>query len=288
MPAESSVVAAADRRFRRAKVKPVRRARRHDRALRLIRLAGVLALVVYGGYRATAIVMGAPILQVSRIVVRGNERLSTGEILGVLEGLQGTNILRARLGTWQRRLLASPWVREAALRRVLPSTVEVVVWERRPIGTARLGSQLYLVDADGTVIDEYGAQYEAFDLPIIDGLATASGSGTPALDPGRATLAGRVIEALRRDAALLQRVSQIDVQDPRDAVVLLDGDTAMLHLGDEQFLERLQSYLELSGALHDRIPRIDYVDLRFGERVYVRPAGRARELVGGGVAGRTP
>jgi cell division septal protein FtsQ len=69
-----------------------------------------------------------------------------------------------------------------------------------------------------------------------------------------------------------RRVSQIDVSDVRDAVVILDGETALLHLGDTQFAERLQSYLDLAPALHARVPNIDYVDLRFDERVYVRPA----------------
>jgi cell division septal protein FtsQ len=68
-------------------------------------------------------------------------------------------------------------------------------------------------------------------------------------------------------------VSQIDVADAHDAVVLLDDDEALLHLGDDKFLERLKSYLEVASALHDRVPDIDYVDLRFEDRVYVRPRG---------------
>ena len=56
-----------------------------------------------------------------------------------------------------------------------------------------------------------------------------------------------------------------------DAIVLLKDDTALLRVGDEHFTERLQSYLDLMPALRERMPDIDYVDLRFDERVYVRP-----------------
>jgi cell division septal protein FtsQ len=45
----------------------------------------------------------------------------------------------------------------------------------------------------------------------------------------------------------------------------------MVRVGDDQFADRLQSYLDLAPALRERVPSIDYVDLRFGERVYVRP-----------------
>jgi cell division septal protein FtsQ len=59
-------------------------------------------------------------------------------------------------------------------------------------------------------------------------------------------------------------------------VLLLDGDTALLHLGDDEFLERLQSYVDLAPALRERVPDIDYVDLRFDSRVYVRPHTTAK------------
>ena len=56
------------------------------------------------------------------------------------------------------------------------------------------------------------------------------------------------------------------------AVVLLDGDRALLHLGYARFAERLDGYLEMNQALRARVPEIEYVDLRFEGRMYVRPA----------------
>jgi len=145
------------------------------------------------------------------------------------------------------------------------------------MGIGRLGSRLYLVDVGGVVIDEYGPQYAEFDLPIIDGLSP-SGGGPSAVDGRRVALAARVMGALRARPDLARRVSQIDVTDPRDAVVILDGDVALLHLGETRLVERLQSYIDLAPTLRERVPAIDYVDLRFDERVYVRP-GRSPEPV---------
>jgi cell division septal protein FtsQ len=214
---------------------------------------------------------------VRRINVHGNVRLSVGEVQTLVAGLRGTSILTADLHAYRRRLLDSPWVADVALRRVLPSTVEVFVSERRPIGLCRLGNQVYLIDRHGTVIDEFGPQYAAFDLPIVDGLVRPPSGGEPAVDDRRAELAARVLDAIAQRKELALRVSQIDVRDLHDAVVLLDGDPALLHLGEDRFLERLQSYVDLAPALRDRVPDIDYVDLRFDERVYVRPATAARK-----------
>jgi cell division protein FtsQ len=273
-----TVKARSDRNFRRAHVKPGRgRVQMQWLTWRAARALLIVALVTFGVYRAGALVLNARVLRVNRITIQGNVHLSRGEVEQLAHGLYGTHILRADLNAYRRALLGSPWIADAALRRVLPSTIEVFVSERDPFGICRLGGQVYLIDRSGIVIDEFGPQYAEFDLPIIDGLVVPPRSrrvpreGRPAIDPARVAFASRVIESLSSDTVLARRVSQIDVSDTRDAVVLLDDDTALLHLGNERFRERLQAYVEVAAALRDRVPDIDYVDLRFEERVYVRP-----------------
>ena len=116
-----SVAAQTDRRFRRAHVKPSRRARswRALAAPLLVWSAGAAALL-YGVYRTSAIAAHAHVLQVEKITVGGNVRLSKGEVLAVLTGLRGESLVFTDLDAWRRRLMASPWVRDAALRRSLP------------------------------------------------------------------------------------------------------------------------------------------------------------------------
>lgn len=271
-----SVKAATEKNFRRAKVTPVkRRGARRWITWRLVRTLAAAALVTYAGYRACDLVLNASALQVRRVAIRGNVRLSTGEIRALTDGLAGSSILTVDLSLYRRRLLDSPWVEHVAMRRLLPSTVEIFVSERRPIGVSRLRGQLYLVDRRGTIIDEFGPQYADFDLPIVDGLVRAPGSRDSSIDEARADLAARVIDALAGHQELAARVSQIDVSDVHNAVVLLDDDAALLYVGEEQFAERLQYYVDIAPALRRNVQDLDYVDLRFGERVYVRPAGGA-------------
>ena len=261
-----------DKRFRRAHVKPSRRrspASKHAwLAAKLLALALVLG---YAGYRGVALIAAASSLQIGHMVVRGHERLSTGEVLALVEGLRGQNILAVDLDEWQQKLLSSPWVEGATIRRVLPSTVEITVRERRPMGIGRLGTAMYLVDARGVIIDEYGPAYADIDLPIIDGIGAPPQDGGSIVDVARAEFAARVIGAIATRPELARKVSQIDVSDLHDAVLILDGDPALLRLGDTEFVARLQQYIDLAPALHERLNGIDYVDLRFDERLYVRP-----------------
>ena len=273
------VTAPADKRFRRAQVKPARkRGRLASGRVRTVAAALVIGLAVYAGYRAVAVVVSLEVFHIDRINVRGNHRLSNGEVLAMLQDLRGRSVLSVDLSEWRRTLMSSPWVADASLRRTLPSTVEVAILERAPLGIGRIDGSLYLVDDRGTVIDEYGPNYADLDLPIIDGLSTAPGDASS--DVYRAMLARRLLDALRvRNMA--SQISQIDVSDSRNAVVLLEGDPTLIRLGNERFVERLQSYHELAPALREQVPTIDYVDLRFDERVYVRPARERRAPAAG-------
>ena len=275
----STVAAQTDRRFRRAHVKPARRKRHWGAIIRtfLIWSAAVGGLT-YGAFRTSVLAARAHVLEVEKIVVRGNERLSKGEVLAVLNGLRGENLMWTDLDVWRKRLMASPWVRDAALRRSLPSTVEVVVSERQPIGIGRISSEMYLVDERGVIIDQYGPQYADLDLPIIDGLSAPSSAGGSLTDESRADLAARVIAAVKSKPAIARRLSQVDVTDLHNAAVILSGDPAVIQLGDDQFLTRLQSYLDLAPTLRERVADIDSVDLRFDDHIYVRPTNRKLEV----------
>jgi cell division protein FtsQ len=268
-----AVAAPADKRFRRAQVKPVRRRgwRQRPSWKTAATIVAVLSIGLYGIYRAAELALSADALTVTRITVSGNVRMSRGEVLSLLDGLNGRNMMTVDLEAWREKLLTSPWVADAAMRRVLPGAIDVFISERQPMGIGRIADDLYLVDHRGEVIDEYGPNYADLDLPLIDGLAAAGSEGGLLIDEPRAALAGRVLMELQAHTALAKKVSQLDVSDVRDAVVVLENDTVLVRIGDSNFAERLQSYIDLVPALRERVPNIDYVDLRFDERVYVRP-----------------
>jgi len=281
-----AVRAPEDKRFRRASVRPAGRRRRSRLGawLRTVRVALLACAGVGAATLALNAILDAPAFHVRHVLVTGNHHLATGEVGVLLEGVRGQHVLAVDLDLWRQRLLEQPWVADAAFRRVLPATVEVTVVEREPMAIGRLGGRLYLVDERGAVIDDYGPRYADLDLPVVDGLG-------PDVDPARAALAGRLLGALEADPALAARVSQLNVANPHDAVVILDGDGAQLHLGDARFVERLRSYLELATTLHERVPEIDYVDLRFESRVFVRPVGGAlarSDLAPGGPRAELP
>jgi cell division protein FtsQ len=269
------VAAPADKRFRRSRVSPARKQRWRPSWRTVARLAAAVLVVGFALYHTIDSFLASAALTVTHISVQGNHRMSRGEVLGLLDGLSGSSIVTTDLEDWRQKLLTSPWVADASIRRMFPGTLNVAVEEREPVGIGRITNELYLIDRTGAVIDEFGPNYADLDLPIIDGL-TAAGGERGSVDGARAALAGRLMSELARRPDLAGRVSQIDVTDVRNAAVILKGDTALLRVGDERFSERLQSYLDLMPALREQMPDVDSVDLRFDERVYVRSRGTGK------------
>jgi cell division septal protein FtsQ len=264
----AGVAAPADKRFRRAETRPSRGGSGWARS-RALRWTLLSLLVLVGAAAGFVKLSQRGVFTVDRVLVRGNARLSTGEVLTLVDGLRGESVFSADLEHYRAALLDSPWVADATMRRVLPSTIDLRVVERVPIAIARLTDQLFLVDPSGVIIDEYGPQYTQYDLPIVDGLLSSPRQGGPAVDADRVRLVARFVDELAAVPAIRQHISQVDVSDLHDLVAILDQDPVALRLGDRDFATRLQRYMEFAPSIKEQIPEIDAVDLRFGDNIPV-------------------
>lgn len=240
------------------------------RAWQVGRVVVVVAALAAVGVFASTRAVGARILAVDDLTVSGHRRLTMSDVEALIGHVRGESLLLVDLDRFRAALLSSPWVADVSLRRVLPSTVDVLIVEREPIAIARIDQMLYLVDDAGVIMDEYGPQYRDFDLSIVDGMAAPRTDDGPPIDPGRAQLVARFFRELEARPELKRVVSQVNVAVEGNVIVMLADDTTALHLGDGQFVERLQTYLDLTPTLAERGRMVDYVDLRFGSRVFLK------------------
>ena len=229
----SPVAAPADRRFRRAHVKPARRRAtwrasgrgRRSRTACVAALAVLLRLSRRRRRRARAACCRSTASSCA-----ATSGCRAAKCWRCSNGLRGENLVWTDLDAWRERLLASPWVRDAALRRSLPSTVEVVVVRaaadrHRPHRTADC---IWSTSA-ASIIDEYGPQYADLDLPIVDGLSPRQRRRT--LTDERAGRPGGARDHVAAGASptIARRLSQVDVTDLHNAAVILTGDPAVIY-----------------------------------------------------------
>jgi len=134
--------------------------------------------------------------------------------------------------------------------------------ERVPLALAEADG-LYLMDAEGTLIEVYGPRTAGFNLPIVRGLRGTTGEARR----DRAQRAGALLDDLGELAA---EISEVEVEGSGDMRVVLRGAGEVLKMGAPPYRKKLMTFLGLRSELLLRAPRAEYFDLRFRDRIYAR------------------
>jgi hypothetical protein len=232
------------------------------RTLLALQLATIALLGCAGLWTGYSKVMASDRLKVGRVDVRGSHFLSEGEIRQLMGPAVGENILGLDLEALKSSLRSSPWVADATVRRTLPDTLEVKIRERVPLALAEADG-LYLMDAEGTLIEVYGPRTAGFDLPIVRGLARSTGEARR----DRAQRAGAILDDL---GDLAGEVSEVLLDENGDMRLVLKGRGEILKVGAPPCRKQFLTFLSLRGELAQRMPRAEYFDLRFHDRIYAK------------------
>jgi cell division protein FtsQ len=227
-------------------------------------IGGVLVHAILRGVRS---VTASPEFSLERIELVGVERASGERIRQALRPYLERNLFEVRLlevGAVARR---DPWVLATSVKRVLPDTLRVTLRERTPTAVAVIGGVAHLVDATGYVIGPSGPGRDD-DLPVLTGLERYRGQ--------------ELADALRRGVALIERlnraagafadeISELDLS--RDDRVLLRTVSRgpSLLLDPERVERNVNPYLRLRREIERQAGPLDYVDLRWADRISVKP-----------------
>lgn len=257
---------------------PVRRRRFSRRMRGILFVLGILLPVgVFGGWLAH-FALTSPHFTVSApedIVVLGNTFVSREEVLGVLSlplagnRRAGSNIFRISLDAKRRQLETLPWVRTAAVTRILPHGLRVSISERTPVAFANLGGRVSLIDSDGMLLEK--PENGVFDFPVIRGLETVA-----SVDDRRVRLA-LYQEFMQQLGTEVPRagwmISEVDLTDPEDlkALLILGQQSVQVHFGGKDFLERFRNFQSLFPELEKSNSKLDSVDLRYRNQIVVDP-----------------
>ena len=277
------ILAEPDQRYWR------RRANRRVRKARLTRSlqrwsAVALALVIIG-----AALFQAGSSAVERIKMRGGFAVGHLEVVGADRG--GPESIRERLAPYVGRNIVDvnlyevaavaandPWVMSASAKRVLPGTLHVTVVERYPAAVAVIDDIAYVVDTTGFVVGRLEpGPFER--LPVLTGLDRYEGQTLEAaLKHGVRTI-GRLHQAA---GPWVGELAEMDFFR-RDRIAVRTADPGPAILLDPRRVDRnLNRYLVLRREIARRAGRLEYVDLRWQDRITVMPASTSVPAMEGG------
>ncbi|MHC5024882.1 MAG: cell division protein FtsQ/DivIB [Planctomycetota bacterium] len=267
------ILAEPDQRYwRRRANRKVRKARWTSRLRRWSAVAAALVIIGMAMFQAGSHAVDnfkkRAGLGVERIELRGVEHGGADSILDLLANYVGRNIVDVNLYEIAAVAESHPWVLRASAKRVLPGTLQVTITERHPAAIAVIDDVAYVVDTTGFVVGRrQPGVYE--HLPVFVGF-----DGLEAKDLAAALVRGtRAIARLHRAAGVwVGQIAEMNFSSPdRIAVRTVDAGPAIL-LDPSRVERNLNRYLELRREIARRAGRLEYVDLRWRERISVMPA----------------
>lgn len=180
-----------------------------ERAVRGGLILVILATCGFGGVRVGQYLLADSKYAVSHIVVRGNEKLSSDEIVSASSLKKGQNIFRCKIHHAKERIGSLPLVERATVSRFMPDVVVIEVTERVP--RARLaGTEQLLTDYAGMILPPAAAN-DPEELPVISGMdAKDLAVGQRLTGPG-ITKALRVLQLW--ESSSLPELAELDMID---------------------------------------------------------------------------
>jgi cell division protein FtsQ len=198
--------------------------------------------------------------RISAIALAGEHQVSREHILG-LAGITGrSSLLFLDAAQTRKRLLANPWIAQAAVLKLYPGRLRIEIKERQPFALWQKDGRVSLIAADGTVLETYVPERFAA-LPLVVG----DGAGHDAQD---------LIDLLRRFPVIAKSVeASVLVAERRWNLHLKSGVEVLLPERDPEHALRLLVDLDRDKKLLAR--DIVAVDLRLSDRVTVRQSDAA-------------
>jgi cell division protein FtsQ len=201
--------------------------------------------------------------QSPNLIVEGVHYASPSQIRHLFAEDFGRSLYLVPLSERRRQLLAIDWIAEAEVSKVWPNKLRVRIRERVPAAFVRLApnrrdgmSQFALIDQDGYILRPRVAAQ--FTLPVINGIRESEDIRN------RRARVRRVLGMLKAIGPLAQQVSEVDSSDPNNLILeeRVSQGVVRLMLGDENYAERLQTFLNYYDQIRAKRPNVSVFDLR--------------------------
>jgi cell division protein FtsQ len=198
--------------------------------------------------------------RISEVALAGEREVSREDILS-LAGVTGrSSLLFLDPGQTRLRLLTNPWIEEATVLKLYPGRLRIAIKERQAFALWQKDGRVYLIAADGTVLETYVPQRFA-SLPLVVG-------------DGAEREAQAILDLLKRYPAFTKSVeASVLVAERRWNLLLKSGIEVLLPEREPAHALTLLADLDRDKKLLSR--DIVTVDLRLGDRVTVRQSDAA-------------
>ncbi len=183
----------------------------------VVLIAGLAVLGVLGYRTATE----SGFFKVRSIDVRGNDKTPTDDIRRIVASeVEKPGVWNADLADIRLKIEKFPFVKSAAVSRMLPAGIRVDVVERIPAAVVHLKSGDFLIDGEGAILSAAGGNEKDFPF-VLYGWDEAKTEKAPSDNVARLKLYKKMLDEWRQ-FDLLSRVKQVDLSDLKEPTAIVE------------------------------------------------------------------
>lgn len=204
---------------------------------------------------------GVSIFPIRDIVITGNKHITDSELRTMAGVKSGDSLFALSARTVSDRLMKSHWVKSVVIRKDYPGKVLIKVNEAVPFAILQMKGSAFLIDENGITLDK--ADDTVPFLPVI------------AVDPvknkenfAEALSLARIIRE-KGIAAERGRVEIMADKGPEEMALIIDN--LVIKVGSGEYKQKLKRFFDLEKEIEKRAIAVDYIDLRFANKVIVKP-----------------
>jgi cell division protein FtsQ len=201
----------------------------------------------------------------------GNRHLSTEDLRALTGCSTKSALFSVSAGELYRRLRKSPWIKEAVVRKDLTGRIEVYLTEAVAVGVLVMADKSYLVDRDGTRLEEI-RQEPVYFLPAIK---------TDAESAKEAYLEAAALAGILYDKKMASQTGNIEISGARPEELTMKMDGLVVKIGTGDFAKKLEKLSFVREEISRRNIQVEYVDVRFADKIVVKPSKHGEGDVGG-------
>ncbi|MCL4457194.1 MAG: FtsQ-type POTRA domain-containing protein [Nitrospirae bacterium] len=205
---------------------------------------------------------------VKEVVFIGNRHLKNDELKLLIKVNKEDELFGVSGRELYNRLRRSPWVRDAVIRKELSGKIVLNIAEAVPIAIFSVTGRPYLIDKDGNILEPMKEGTVMF-LPVIKDIDH---------NRNREAYAEAVKFANVLNKRTLSYSGNIEITGQRPEDITLKLDNIAIKIGAGDFDKKLERLEFAKDEIEKRNIAVEHIDLRFADKIIVKPAGRLEEV----------
>ena len=212
---------------------------REIREYKAKRKAKIIKCILIVGLIITAILLFllSPLFNVKTILVEGNKRISTEQIISLSKIKIDTNTFKINNNSVINEIKEDVYIEEVEIRRELPSTIILSIKEREPSYLIEYANGYVCIDKKGYILSISETKQE---LPVLQGIETPNekfivGNRLDTNDLNKIYMASKIMD-IAKENTIDGLITRIDVENINNVKLIFEFNEKTAYIGENSNL----------------------------------------------------